>query len=449
MYHTYYKQLGFGLMFDFLSGKFGSIFTRFSKNSKFTPENIEETLKSIEDALLEADVPYGLVQNFIGSIKEEVVGQEVIKSVKPSEQLLKIVHSKLVAFLGGKENVKISFSGVVMVLGLQGSGKTTSIAKLAFQSKNTSKKVLLASVDFYRPAAVDQLEIMAQKAGVGFYRATSPHPVVAAQEVYKHFKDQGYDVLFLDTAGRMHVDSAMLEELRAIDAHICPNSKLLVLDAMTGQESLNVAQAFEGAIGFDMALLAKMDSDTRGGAAFSFRYALKKPVAFIGTGEKIDALEPFYPERIAGRMLDMGDLQTLLEAADAKIKKKESDDVLNALAKGRFTLEDFAKQMDMMGRLGSMGQILKYMPGMGAAHIKPEEIERGTQEMKRFRVILGSMTKKERLNPHLLNGSRKMRIAKGAGVDINQVNLLLTRFEHVQQYAKLLKRMGPFKGLFK
>lgn len=438
-------------MFDFLSGKFGSIFSRFSKNSKFTPENIQEALKSIEDALLEADVPYALVQTFTESIQAEVVGQDIIKSVKPADQLLKIVHDKLVTFLGGKQNLKISFSGVVMIIGLQGSGKTTSIAKLACQSLSHSPKckVLLASVDFYRPAAVDQLEVMAGKAGVNFYRAQSTDPVAAAQEIHAYFKQNNFDLLFLDTAGRMHIDSPMLQELREIDALLKPQHKVLVLDAMTGQESLSVAQAFEGAVGFDMAMLAKMDSDTRGGAAFSFRYALKKPIAFVGTGEKVDAIEPFHPERMAGRMLDMGDLQTLFEAADLKIKKKESDDVLNALAKGHFTLEDFAKQMDMMNSLGSMAHILKYMPGMGAANIKPEEIERGTQEMKRFRVIMGSMTRKERLNPHILNGARKMRIAKGAGVDINQVNMLITRFEQVQQYAKLLKRMGPLKGLFK
>lgn len=440
-------------MFDFLSSKFGSLFSQFGKNSKFTPENIQELLKSIEDALLEADVPYALVQTFTESIRAEVVGQDIIKSVKPADQLLKIVHDKLVAFLGGSSDHKTSFAShsVIMVMGLQGSGKTTSIAKLAHNalSANPRQRVLLASVDFYRPAAVDQLEVMAGKAGAQFYRAKSADPVAAAQEIYAYYKQNNFNLLFLDTAGRMHVDSPMLQELREIDALLKPKYKLLVLDAMTGQESLNVAQAFDGAVGFDMAMLAKMDSDTRGGAAFSFRYALKKPIAFVGTGEKVDAIEPFHPERMAGRMLDMGDLQTLFEAADQKIAKKESDDVLKALAKGHFTLEDFAKQMDMMNSLGSMSQIMKYMPGMGAANIKPEEIERGTQEMKRFRVIMGSMTRKERLNPHILNGTRKMRIAKGAGVDINQVNMLITRFEQVQQYAKLLKRMGPLKGLFK
>ncbi len=440
-------------MFDFLSGKFGSIFSRLGKTGKFTLENISETLKSIEEALLEADVPYDLVQTFTESVRQEVIGKDIIKSVKPAEQLLKIVHDKLVAFLGGVQKLETSFASksVVMVMGLQGSGKTTSIAKLAYhyKSNNSKAKVLLASIDYYRPAAVDQLEVMAQKAGVNFYRAQNTDPVKAAQEIHSVFKAQGYDLLLLDTAGRMHVDSEMLEELRSVDTDVRPKYKVLVLDAMTGQESLNVANAFEGAVGFDIAMLAKMDSDTRGGAAFSFRYALKKPIAFVGTGEKVEALEPFHPERIAGRMLDMGDLQTLLEAAEAKIAKKESDDVLKALANGHFTLDDFAKQMDMMSSLGSMTQILKYMPGVGAANIKSEEIERGAREMGRFRVILSSMTQKERRNPQILNGSRKMRIAKGAGVDINQVNNLLARFEQVQQYAKLLKRMGPFKGMFR
>jgi len=464
-------------MFDFLSNKFSSIFSKFGKNTKFTPENIQDVLKSIEDALLEADVPYGRCQSFIESIRAEVLGKDIIKAVKPADQLLKIVHDRLVAFLGGANTAKTTFSGVVMVMGLQGSGKTTSIAKLAHQALNSgskvtnpvrpalsseafakgevakdserTKKVLLASVDFYRPAAVDQLQYMSQKAGANFYRAKSTDPVAAAQEIYAYFKQNKFDVLFLDTAGRLHIDSFMLQELREIDAHLKPSSKLLVLDAMTGQESLSVAQAFDGAVGFDMAMLAKMDSDTRGGAAFSFRYALKKPIVFVGTGEKVDAIEPFHPERMAGRMLDMGDLDTLMEVAEKKIKMDESEDIMKSLAKGHFTLEDFAKQMDMMSSLGSLTQVMKYMPGVGAANIKSEDLERGAQEMKRFRVIMSSMTRKERLNPHILNGQRKARIAKGAGVDVNQVNMLMQRFEQVQQYAKLLKRMGPFKGLFK
>lgn len=465
-------------MFDFLSNKFSSIFSKFGKNTKFTPENIKDVLKSIEDALLEADVPYGLCQSFIESIRAEVLGTDILKAVKPADQLLKIVHDRLVAFLGGANTAKTTFSGVVMVMGLQGSGKTTSIAKLAYQTLNsgskvpnpvrpalfsealakgevakdserTKKRVLLASVDFYRPAAVDQLQYMSQKAGANFYRAKSTSPLAAAQEIYVYFKQNNFDVLFLDTAGRLHIDSPMLQELREIDAHLKPSSKLLVLDAMTGQESLTVAEAFNGAVGFDMAMLAKMDSDTRGGAAFSFRYALKKSIVFVGTGEKVDAIEPFHPERMAGRMLDMGDLDTLMEVAEKKIKMDESEDIMKSLAKGQFTLEDFAKQMDMMSSLGSLTQVMKYMPGVGAANIKPEDLERGAQEMKRFRVIMSSMTRKERLNPHILNGQRKARIAKGAGVDVNQVNMLMQRFEQVQQYAKLLKRMGPFKGLFK
>lgn len=461
-------------MFDFLSNKFSSIFSQFGKNTKFTPENMQKALKSIEEALLEADVPYALVQSFIESVRADVLGQDIMKSVKPADQLLKIVHDRLVAFLGGANTAKAQFSGVVMVMGLQGSGKTTSIAKLAHHILNPSstsgrtedkslkqpaskktptvggqKKVLLASVDFYRPAAVDQLEYMAQKAGAHFYRAKSIDPVAAAQEIFAYFKQNSFDVLFLDTAGRLHIDSSMLQELREIDAHLKPSHKLLVLDAMTGQESLTVAQAFDGAVGFDAAMLAKMDSDTRGGAAFSFRYALKKPILFVGTGEKVDAIEPFHPERMAGRILDMGDLDTLMEVAQKKIKVDESENVMKALVSGKFTLEDFAKQMEMINNLGPITQVMKYMPGMGGANIKSEELERGAQEMKRFRVILSSMTRKERLNPHILNGSRKARIAKGAGVEVSQVNILMQRFEQMQQYASLLKRMGPFKGLFK
>jgi len=443
-------------MFDFLSKKFSSIFSKFKGEGILTQADISQTLDQVRDSLLEADVPYSLATTFADDIKAEVTGQKITESLKPKEQLLKIVHDKLIVFMGGKKEQDFTFQAhsVVMVMGLQGSGKTTTLAKLAhFAQKQAAKKsknhkILLASVDFYRPAAVDQLEVLAKQVGVDFYRAHEIDPIAAAKEIHDYYKNNSYELLLLDTAGRLHVDNSMLLELQNINVDLEPHYKLLVLDSMTGQESLNVAQAFEQAVGFDSAILSKMDSDARGGAAFSFRYALKKPVIFIGTGEKPEDLEQFYPERVAKRMLDMGDLLSLAEKADEKIKKSEQEKMQKSFMSGTMTLQDFADQMGMMSRLGSMSNLMKYMPGMGSIKISDEQLEQGEREMKKFKAIISSMTPKERLVPAILNGSRKKRIAAGSGTQVQEVNLLLSRFEQMKQYVKLLKKMGPLKGLF-
>lgn len=307
---------------------------------------------------------------------------------------------------------------------------------------------MLGSVDFYRPAAIDQLEIIAGQAGADFYRSQETDPVYAARDIQKYAKQHNYDVLLLDTAGRLHVDDAMLKELQAIDVGVRPTHKLLVLDAMTGQESLNVAKTFEKHVGFDAVIMSKMDSDSRGGAAFSFRYALKKQIAFIGIGEKVEDLELFHPDRMAGRILGMGDLTSLAEKADATIKKSEQEAAYSSFISGNFSLQDFASQMDMMGRIGSMSSLLKYIPGMGGLKLSPEMIQKGEQEMKRFKAIINSMTPKERLRPSILDKSRKKRVAMGAGVDLSQVNQLLQRFEQSKQYVKLFKKFGGFKQPF-
>jgi len=370
-------------------------------------------------------------------------------SLKPAEQLTKIVYEKVTAFLGGQqEGFSFLPSQVIMVMGLQGSGKTTTIGKLAHKisadasKKNKTVKVLVASVDFYRPAAIDQLEILAKKVNVSFYRAESNNPVLAAQEIVSFYKRNQFDILFLDTAGRLHVDNQMLGELQEIDALVKPSLKILVLDAMTGQESLAVAKAFDEVVGFHGSILTKMDSDTRGGAAFAFRYVLKKPIIFVGVGEKIEDLNLFYPDRAAERMLGMGDIRSLLERADEKIAAEEQKKAEKALASGRFTLQDFADQMGMMNKLGSLSQLLKYMPGMNVK-ISPQMIEKGEQEMKRFRAIIFSMTPKERLDASIVKGTRLQRIASGAGVAVGDVNMLLKRFEEAKQYVRLFTRFKP------
>jgi signal recognition particle subunit SRP54 len=338
-----------------------------------------------------------------------------------------------------------------MVMGLQGSGKTTTIGKLAsFIKKQAEKRgkkrdILLASVDFYRPAALDQLEVLAQQVGVDFYRSPSTDPVEAARDIQREFKAKGYEHLLFDTAGRLHVDESMMDELQQVKKIIKPKYAFIVLDAMTGQESLQVAETFEKQIGFDYAILSKMDSDARGGAAFSFRYALKKPVLFMGTGEKIDNLELFRPERIAKRMLGMGDILTLIENAQEKIKQSEQDDIERSLRSGDITLDDFLKQLQMVAKLGSLSSIMKFIPGMSGANVSQETMDQGDKEMKLFTSIIRSMTKKERLFPAVLDGSRKKRVAEGSGVTVEQVNKLLQKFEQSKHFVKMIKNKKLFR----
>lgn len=439
-------------MFDFLSRKFSEIVGKLTGGGKLTESNITQALESVRESLLEADVPYELVNTFVESVKNEALGKKVLASVKPGEQFVKIVHDQLVAFMGGKNNLNFTFQipSVVMVMGLQGSGKTTSIAKLVrYVQKEAEKKgkkrfVLMASIDYYRPAAIDQLETLSKSVNASFFRATSFKPLEAIHEIMNHFKKGGYELLFLDTAGRLHIDSQMLDELKEIDKIVKPRHKLLVLDAMTGQESLTVAKAFDESVGFQGAMLTKMDSDTRGGAAFAFRYALKKPIIFVGTGEKIDDLDLFRPDRASGRILGMGDVLSLVEKAEEQVKESDKQALEKSMRRGTLTLEDFASQMSMVQNMGSLTNLMKYMPGMGSVDIKPEMMEKAEREIKFFRAVISSMTQKERLNPQILDGSRKNRIARGAGVDVAMVNLLLQRFEESKQYVKLFKKLGRF-----
>lgn len=442
-------------MFDFISERFSSLVKVFGSHKRLTEQNIQEALTTITDALLEADVPYALVTTFVDEVKQEVLSQKVTAAVKPGDQFIKIVHDRIKQFLGAQEHTPFALSSEsrAMVLGLQGSGKTTSLAKLVkwlmAQKTVSQQNILIASVDYYRPAAIDQLEQLAKQLNVTFYRASAAQPVAATQEILAYAQAHGHSALFLDTAGRLHVDNQMLDELRAVVNVVKPTHKILVLDAMTGQESLSVAQAFNEAVGFDAAILSKMDSDTRGGAAFSFKYALKKPIAFVGVGEKLTDLEPFHPDRVAGRMLDMGDIVTLVEKAEQCIKQDEQEEMNKALERGELTLQDFAKQMDMMQRIGSMGSILKYLPGMKEFKITPEMLRQGELEMKKFRAIISSMTPEERLRPKMLTASRKERIAKGAGVQTADVTNLIMRFEETKQYVKLMSKVGASKGFFR
>lgn len=440
-------------MFDFLTKKFSGIFSTLTGKNRLTDKNLEQTLQRVKDSLLEADVPYELVQVFMEDVKKEVIGQKVFASMDPSEQFVKIVYDRILEFLGGEylqESFAFQIPSVIMVMGLQGSGKTTTIGKLAYfikkqaEKRGKKRKVLLASVDFYRPAAIDQLEVLAGQVGVDFYRSDKSNVQDAAQDIMQYYKQHGYEHMLFDTAGRLHVDVAMMDELKVVNKVVNPRYKFMVLDAMTGQESLTVAKAFQDAVGFDYAVLSKMDSDSRGGAAFSFRYSLQKPILFMGVGEKLENLEVFRPERVAKRMLGMGDILTLVENAQEKIKKSDQESVERSLKSGNITLDDFEKQLSMVSKLGSLSGVMKFMPGMGNMQVSGDDLQKGENEMRQFKAIIRSMTKKERFFPQILDGSRKKRIAQGAGVDPSAVNVLLQRFEQSKQFVKLLKKKRFF-----
>jgi signal recognition particle subunit SRP54 len=439
-------------MFDVFSQKFSSLISRLTNTGRITHESLAQACMAIHEALLEADVPYDLADTFIASVKQELEKKQITRAYNVTDLVVKVVYDQLVVLLGGNREATFSFQlpSVVMLMGLQGAGKTTTIAKLAQYTQKQAfnrgkqRRILVGSVDFARPAAQEQLAQLAGQVGVAYYRTQETDPLRATQELFNYYKEQEYEILFLDTAGRLHVDNELLHQLRDIAALVKPRHKILILDAMTGQESLHIARAFDQTVGFQGAILTKMDSDTRGGAAFAFRAAIKKPILFMSTGEKIDDLDLFYPERVAGRIVGMGDLQSLLERADQQIKKAEQATVEKAFSSGKMTLHDFAHQLDMVSRMGFLGQLVKYMPGMGGMSLSAQMIEQGETEVKKFRAIINSMTPKERFQPALLNGTRKQRIASGAGVSVTQVNLLLDRFEQMQQYAKLIKKRRFF-----
>ncbi|MBD3231747.1 signal recognition particle protein [Candidatus Dependentiae bacterium] len=442
-------------MFNFLSQKFSGILSWVNDKGKLTEQNVNDAMQQVKEALLDADVPLNVADDFLKEVQKNVVGEKIHQKLNAGQTFIKIVHDKLLEFLGGKNSLVLNtfqIPSVIMVMGLQGSGKTTTIAKIAnFISKQAQKKgkkrrILLASVDFYRPAAVEQLQVLAQQVGVDFYQAQYKNPIDAAAEIYNFFKKNSYELLFLDTAGRLHIDNEMIKELVDIDLKISPKYKVLILDAMTGQESLNVARAFDQAVGFHTAILSKMDSDARGGAAFAFKYCLKKSISFVGSGEKIDDLESFVPDRMTTRILGMGDILSLIEKAEENIDTKEQEVIAKKMMSGGFTLKDFAKQMDMINSMGSFQKIMKYLPGMGG--VSDDLVEKSKDEMKKFRAIISSMNKKEQIMPEILNGSRKQRIAKGAGVQVQDVNQLLQKFEQSKRFVKMAKNKGQFRKFF-
>lgn len=429
------------MAFESLSEKLGNVFRRLKNRGKLTEADIKDVMREIRLALLSADVNYTVAKEFTAKVGERAVGAEVLESLTPAQQVIKIVNEELTALMGEK-NDKIRFANkgptVVMLCGLQGAGKTTHCAKLALFFKNMGKRPLLVACDIYRPAAILQLQVMGEKAGVPVF--TMPEgtpPVTIAKKAIEHAKEHGNDMVFLDTAGRLHIDEVLMKELQQIKSEVQPNEILLTIDAMTGQDAVNIAKTFDEALTIDGTVLTKTDGDTRGGAALSVKYVTGKPIKFIGTGEKLGDLEPFHPERMASRILGMGDMLTLIEKAEKAFDEKKAAEMEEKFRKNQFDLNDFLDSLDQMKNMGPLDNMLKMIPGMNLP--KNADLHIDEKQMARTEAIVLSMTEKERQNPDLINPSRKKRIAAGSGMKVEDVNRLLNSF---RQMKSMMKKFG-------
>jgi signal recognition particle subunit SRP54 len=431
-------------MLDSLSTRLQTIFDRLGGRGRLAEENIQEALREVRVALLEADVNFKVVKGFIDRVKERAVGQDVLRSLTPAQQVVKVVHDELVALLGGSGHRLAPASHpptVIMLIGLQGSGKTTSAAKLARLYQKQGQHPILAAADTYRPAAQDQLRTLGGELGVPVVGGPGQTPLQICRQAREEAAARGLTPLILDTAGRLHIDEAMLEELRAIRRDVGPHHVLLVVDAMTGQDAVTVAERFNQAVGIDAVVLSKMDGDARGGAALSVRSVTGRPIAFVGTGEKTDALEPFHPDRVASRILGMGDVLSLVEKAQATVDAEKAEAMVRKLREDSFTLEDFREQLRQVRQMGPLDQLLGMLPFGKTLKSAPGDLAGESADLGRFDAIISSMTPDERKSPEVINGSRRQRIARGSGTSVQDVNRLL------KQYAQLRKMMKQFKGM--
>jgi len=434
-------------MFENLTDKLDSIFKKLKGKGRLDEENIQGALKEIRMALLEADVNFKVVKSFIEDVRSRAVGQDVIESISPGQQVVKIVHDRLVELMGGTSSqLKYGnrFPAPVMLVGLQGSGKTTTAVKLAKYISKQGKRTLLVSVDVYRPAAMEQLKILANETGMAVSQADPKEdPVTICLNAVEEAKSRGYEVLIIDTAGRLHIDVEMMEELRKIKEVVHPAEILFVADAMTGQEAVNVATTFNERLGIDGVIMTKMDGDARGGAALSLKAVMGKPIKFVGIGEKVEALEIFHPERMATRILGMGDILTLVEKAQATVDEQQARELEKKIRKNEFTLEDFRSQLTQIKKMGSLQDILSMIPGFNKVkalkNINPDE-----KELSRVTAIIDSMTRKERHNYLLIDGQRRKRIALGSGTTVQDVNRLLKNYGEMR---KMMKKMTSKDGM--
>ncbi len=430
------------MAFEALQEKFTRALKKIKGESKLTDKNMDEMLKEVRIALLEADVNYKVVKEFVNSVKEKALGEQVFDKLNSSEMVIKIVRDELVSLLGGSDS-KLTYNKnkptIILLVGLQGSGKTTTAAKLAYLMKNKeNKKVLLAACDVYRPAAVDQLDQLAKSINADLVNmGTKEDPVKIATIAKEKAYNDHYDVLIIDTAGRLQIDEVLMNELKRIKNDIKPDEILLLTDAMAGQDSVNVAKVFNETLGLTGAIMSKMDGDSRGGAALSIAHVTGVPIKFIGVGEKINELDVFYPDRMAERILGMGDVLTLIDKVQQNIDEKEAKKDVNKIMKGEFTLDDMLKQMKQVQKLGSLGGLMKLIPGM--PKVSEEQLDAAQKEMKNFEVIINSMTYEERAHPEILKNSRKVRIAKGSGKTNADINKVIKKYEQMKMMMKEMR----------
>ncbi|MBI1363303.1 MAG: signal recognition particle protein [Proteobacteria bacterium] len=439
-------------MFDQLSDRFDALFKRLSGRGLLTEADVDAALREVRIALLEADVALPVIKRFMTLVKEKAVGEDVLKSIKPSEQVVKIVHDALVEVLGeGEElNLRAQPPVVLLMVGLQGSGKTTTTGKLARLLKNDRKKVLMASLDIYRPAAQAQLATLGQRTGVDSLEIIDGQkPLEITKRALDAAKKGGYDVLMLDTAGRLEIDEAMMAELDAVKATANPTEVLLVADAMTGQVAVDIATAFNERFGVTGIILTRMDGDSRGGAALSMREVTGKPIKYVGTGENLEGITPFHPKRVAGRILGMGDVVSLVEKMQENIDEEAALKMQDRMMDGKFDLNDLRSQLEQMTKMGSLSSLMDMMPGMKGMKDKIDPSKLDDRQIVRQIAIINSMTPKERRNPQLMNARRRIRIANGAGVSVNEVNKLLKSYDQMSRMMKKLGKMGGLAGLGK
>ncbi len=439
-------------MLDSLTSRLTGIFDRLRGYGRLTEENIVEALREVRMALLEADVNFKVVKSFVDRVREKAVGQDVFKSLTPGQQVVKVVRDELVELLGGSGH-RLAMAPhpptVIMLIGLQGSGKTTSAAKLARHFQKQGQHPILAAADIYRPAAIEQLKTLGAQLGVTVLGEAGQKPLEICARARDEAARRGLSPLILDTAGRLHIDEEMLDEVRVIKKEVAPHHVLLVVDAMTGQDAVTVAEKFNAAVGIDAVILTKLDGDARGGAALSVRAVTGRPIAFVGVGEKADALEPFHPDRLAQRILGMGDVLSLVEKAQATVDAGQAEALAKKIREETFSLEDFAAQLRQLRSMGPLGQILDMIPffkGKGA----PKELEGEERDLRKFEAMISSMTPGERREPSVINGSRRLRIARGSGTTVSEVNRLLKQYAQLKKMMKGLKhmegRMGKLKG---
>ncbi|WP_195283383.1 signal recognition particle protein [Harryflintia acetispora] len=433
------------MAFEGLSEKLNQAFKRLRSKGRLKEEDIKEAMREVRLALLEADVNFKVARDFVKAVTEKAVGKEVLESLTPAQQVIKIVRDEMTELMGST-NARINFSSkkptILMMCGLQGSGKTTHSAKLARHFRQEGKRPLLVACDVYRPAAIEQLKVVGAKVETPVFEMGQGDPVKIAEESLKYAKDYGYDPVILDTAGRLHIDEELMNELRAIKARVQPHEILLVVDAMVGQDSVNVASSFDEALGIDGVILTKLDGDTRGGAALSVRAVTGKPIKFVGTGEKLEDLEPFYPDRMASRILGMGDVLTLIEKAQTEMDEKAAIKTAQRLKENKFDMTDLLEQMKQVKNMGPLSQVLGMIPGL-QGKLRDEDTQRGERELQRMEAIINSMTLRERERPDIINPSRKRRIAAGSGTSVEEVNRLLKQFRQMQQ---MMKQLAPKKG---